>query len=189
MKTPSPLRSTLHVDVGAELKARLRAAAAALGRTPSQWTIELIQRELASAGAPATSSTPAGATKPGRVVLDAELSSLLDQVRARGQFRTRPAALRLALKTFVGQEPAAPQRVDAAPLKDAVAALMRSNHELLPIGTNINQIAKSLHAMQGSFGAGDAAQLASLAGSVRAHVDVASRLTADLRGLLTPHRS
>lgn len=189
MKTPSPLRATLHVDVGSDLKARLRAAAAALGRTPSQWTLELIQRELASAAAPATGTTPVGVAKPSRVVLDAELASLLEQVRERGQFRTRPATLRLVLKTFLGHEPAASQRIDAAPLKDAVAALMRSNHELLPIGTNINQIAKSLHAMQGAFGAGDAAQLASFVGSVRAHVDVASRLTADLRGLLTPHRS
>ena len=182
-------RATLHVDVGPELSARLRAAAAAGGRTPSEWTRELLQRELASGGAPATSSTPVGVAKPGRVVLDSELASLLDQVRERGQFRTRPATLRLVLKTFLGQGLAAAQRIDAAPLKDAVAALMRSNHELLPIGTNINQIAKSLHAMQGSFGAGDAARLASFAGSVRTHVEVASRLTADLRGLLTPHRS
>ena len=189
MKMPSPSRATLHVDVGADIKARLRAAAAALGRTPSQWTLELIQRELAAGDAPATSSALVGAAKPGRVVLDAELASLLDQVRERGQFRTRPATLRLVLKTFLGKELTEPQRIDAAPLKDAVAALMRSNHELLPIGTNINQIAKSLHAMQGSFGAGDATQLASFAGSVRAHVDVASRLTADLRGLLTPHKS
>ena len=42
-------RATLHVDVGPELSARLRAAAAAGGRTPSEWTRELLQRELARA--------------------------------------------------------------------------------------------------------------------------------------------
>ena len=40
-------RATLHVDVGPELSARVRAAAAAGGRTPSEWTRELLQRELA----------------------------------------------------------------------------------------------------------------------------------------------
>ena len=38
-------RATLHVDVGPELSARVRAAAAAGGRTPSEWTRELLQRE------------------------------------------------------------------------------------------------------------------------------------------------
>jgi hypothetical protein len=177
-------RATLHVDVGAELSARVRAAAAAGGRTPSEWTRELLQRELAQeAGSADTghsaarveASTPSSAAAPGRLVLDAELASLLHQVQSQGQFRTRPAALRLVLRHFIGQgsTPAA-EPVDATPLKDGVAALMRSNHELLPIGKNINQIAKSLNAMQGGFRNTDTKNLQVFAHAVREHVEQAA---------------
>ena len=98
-------RATLHVDVGPELSARVRAAAAAGGRTPSEWTRELLQRELAQEAASADTAhqqvhpgPDASAAAPGRLVLDAELASLLQQVQVQGQFRTRPAALRLVLQ-------------------------------------------------------------------------------------------
>ena len=193
-------RATLHVDVGPELSARLRAAAAAGGRTPSEWTRELLQRELARAGASADPERPVPGTKlptlapaqtqaaAGRLVLDAELATLLHQVQQQGQFRTRPAALRLVLRHFLGQGAATMQPVDAAPLKDGVAALMRSNHELLPIGKNINQIAKSLNAMQGGFRNSDTRNLQAFAQVVRDHVEQAARLVTALRSLLTPHK-
>lgn len=79
-------RATLHVDVGPELSARVRAAAAAGGRTPSEWTRELLQRELAQEAASVDtghqqqSGPDASAAAPGRLVLDAELASLLQQV-------------------------------------------------------------------------------------------------------------
>ena len=188
-------RATLHVDVGPELSARVRAAAAAGGRTPSEWTRELLQRELAQATASADtghqqqSGPDPSAAAPGRLVLDAELASLLQQVQAQGQFRTRPAALRLVLRHFIGQgsTPAA-ESVDATPLKDGVAALMRSNHELLPIGKNINQIAKSLNAMQGGFRNTDTKNLQVFAQAVREHVEQAARVVASIRALVTPHK-
>ena len=122
-------------------------------------------------------------------MLDAELASLLQQVQAQGQFRTRPAALRLVLRHFIGQgsTPAA-EPVDATPLKDGVAALMRSNHELLPIGKNINQIAKSLNAMQGGFRNTDTKNLQVFAQAVREHVEQAARVVASIRALVTPHK-
>jgi hypothetical protein len=125
---------------------------------------------------------------PGRLVLDAELASLLQQVQAQGQFRTRPAALRLVLRHFIGHgtTPAAAP-VDATPLKDGVAALMRSNHELLPIGKNINQIAKSLNAMQGEFRNTDTRNLQVFAQAVREHVEQAARVVSTIRALVTPH--
>jgi hypothetical protein len=189
-------RATLHVDVGPELSARLRAAAAAGGRTPSEWTRELLQRELVRAGASADAERPVPATNPatltsatpGRLVLDAELATLLNQVQQQGQFRTRPAALRLVLRHFLGQATATMQPVDATPLKDGVAALMRSNHELLPIGKNINQIAKSLNAMQGGFRNSDTRNLQAFAQVVRDHVEQAARLVTALRSLVTPHK-
>ena len=190
-------RATLHVDVGPELSARVRAAAAAGGRTPSEWTRELLQRELAQEAASADtghSQLHAGleasaSVAPGRLVLDAELASLLQQVQVQGQFRTRPAALRLVLRHFIGQgsTPAA-ESVDATPLKDGVAALMRSNHELLPIGKNINQIAKSLNAMQGGFRNTDTKNLQVFAQAVREHVEQAARVVASIRALVTPHK-
>ena len=122
-------------------------------------------------------------------MLDAELASLLQQVQAQGQFRTRPAALRLVLRHFIGQGPArAVEPVDATPLKDGVAALMRSNHELLPIGKNINQIAKSLNAMQGGFRNTDTKNLQVFAQAVREHVEQAARVVAAIRALVTPHK-
>jgi len=194
----SSQRATLHVDVGPELSARVRAAAAAGGRTPSEWTRELLQRELAQEPASADTGqqqqqqhaeTDASAAAPGRLVLDAELASLLQQVQTQGQFRTRPAALRLVLRHFIGQgsTPAA-EPVDATPLKDGVAALMRSNHELLPIGKNIHQIAKSLNAIQGGFRNTDTRNLQVFAQSVREHVEQAARVVATIRALVTPHK-
>ncbi len=189
-------RATLHVDVGPELSARVRAAAAAGGRTPSEWTRELLQRELAQEAASADtghqqvqSGPDASAAAPGRLVLDAELVSLLQQVQAQGQFRTRPAALRLVLRHFIGQGPTpAAEPVDATPLKDGVAALMRSNHELLPIGKNINQIAKSLNAMHGGFRNTDTRNLQVFAQAVREHVEQAARVVSTIRALVTPHK-
>ena len=195
-----PQRATLHVDVGTELSAQLRAAAAAGGRTPSEWTRDLLQRELAQhramARVPGDGSGASGAQSPfahpaatpGRLVLDAELAWLLQQVQQQGQFRTRPAALRLVLRHFLGRGAAPPQPVDATPLKDGVAALMRSNHELLPIGRSINQIAKSLNAMQGGFRNPDTKGLQAFAQAVREHVDQAARVVSNLRGLVTPHK-
>ena len=192
-------RATLHVDVGPELSGRVRAAAAAGGRTPSEWTRELLQRELrqetaqeaasADTGRQQQSGPDASAAAPGRLVLDAELASLLQQVQVQGQFRTRPAALRLVLRHFIGQgsTPTA-EPVDATPLKDGVAALMRSNHELLPIGKNINQIAKSLNAMQGGFRNTDTRNLQVFAQAVREHVEQAARVVSTLRALVTPHK-
>ena len=65
---------------------------------------------------------------------------------------------------------------------------MRSNHELLPIGKNINQIAKSLNAMQGGFRNTDTKNLQVFAQAVRDHVEQAARVGATLRALVTPHK-
>jgi hypothetical protein len=198
-KQPSH-RTTLHVDVGPELSARVRAAAAAGGRTPSEWTRELLQRELRQQAPQETAPTAIGhqqqpepdASKaaPGRLALDPELATLLQQIQQQGQFRTRPAALRLVLRHFASQGSAhAPDAIDATPLKDGVAALMRSNHELLPIGKNINQIAESLNAMQGGFRNTDNQNLQVFAQAVREHVEQAARVVATVRALVTPHKA
>ena len=126
-------------------------------------------------------------TKPGRVMLDAEVSALLDEAQARGKFLTRPAALRLVLTSFLNQPASDTRPVDAEPLKDAVAALMRSNHELVSIGSRLTDISRSLQADRTGLGRAQAAQLQALSAEVRTHVDLAARLTASLRRLVTPH--
>ena len=206
-KQPSQ-RATLHVDVGVELSARIRAAAAAGGLTPSEWTRDLLQRELAAEAVSGLASADteqaqlhahahlqlgpeaSAAATPGRLVLDAELASLLQQVQTQGQFRTRPAALRLVLRHFIGHgSTLAAEPVDTTPLKDGVAALMRSNHELLPIGKNIHQIAKSLNTMQGGFRNTDTRNLQVFAQAVREHVEQAARVVSTIRSLVTPHKT
>jgi hypothetical protein len=198
-RKPPSRRARLDVDVGPELSARVRAAAAAGGRTPSEWTRELLQRELRQETAQEAASADIGhqqqsgpdpsAAAPGRLVLDAELASLLQQVQAQGQFRTRPAALRLVLRHVIGQGSAPnAEPVDATPLKDGVAALMRSNHELLPISKNINQIAKSLNAAQGGFRNTDTKTLLVFAQAVREHVERAAKVVSTVRALVTPHK-
>jgi hypothetical protein len=197
---PTSHRARLAVDVGPELSARVRAAAAAGGCTPSEWTRELLQRELAPQAPPANPNHSQRPTAPeawespahGRLVLDAELVSLLQQVQTQGQFRTRPAALRLVLRHFLGQcqgaTPTTAEPVDATPLKDGVAALMRSNHELLPIGKNINQIAKALNAVHGGFRNTETRKLQVFAQAVREHVEQAARVVSTIRALVTPHK-
>ena len=65
---------------------------------------------------------------------------------------------------------------------------MRSNHELLPIGKNINQIVKSLNAMQGGFRNADSKNLQVFAQAVREHVEQAARVVATIRARVTPHQ-
>lgn len=194
---PSSQRSTLHVDVGPELSARVRAAAAAGGRTPSEWTRELLQRELAREAGSAGSPHPRPLTEPpapthaapGRLILDAELARLLQQVQVEGDFRTRPAALRLVLRHFIGQGSSrTTEPVDATPLKDGVAALMRSNHELLPIVKDINEIARSLNALDGRFRNTETKNLQVMAQAVRDHVEQAARVVSTIRALVTPQK-
>ena len=69
-----------------------------------------------------------------------------------------------------------------------MAALMRANHELQLIGKNINQIAKSLNAMQGGFRNTDTKNLQVFAQALREHVEQAARVVATIRALVTPHK-
>ena len=59
---------------------------------------------------------------------------------------------------------------------------------LLPIGKNINQIAKSLNAMHGGFRNTDTRNLQVFAQAVREHVEQAARVVATIRALVTPHK-
>ena len=199
--TPPNKRSSLHVDLGPDLESRLRAAAAAQGLTPSQWTRSAIQRGLQSSekGGQQLAAPAAGlANKPdraGRLDLDTELTEMLEQIKTQGQFRSRPAALRLVLRQFLGQstgqpsqDQAAPAAIDPTPLKEAVTALMRSNHELVPMGRNLNQVAKSLNQQRVSVKVIDVMTLQDVSATLKAHIEQAAKVTSALRSLVTPQK-
>lgn len=208
---PPTRRSALHVDLGAELEAQLRAAAAAQCVSPSQWTRAAIQEGLLAgapsavtqlkAEAPIHPQTQEGASRAqaspkseriSRLDLDAELAQMLEAINTKGQFRNRPAALRLVLRQYLcqmqGQGQTTPAAADVAPLKDAVAALMRSNHELVPMGRNLTQVAKSLHQQRVSLRVIDVMKLEAVAKRLKEHVAQASQVTAALRSLVTPKK-
>ena len=225
-------RSTLNVELGPALDAALRQAAASQGCPTSKLVRALLhqalrssQPEAAAAIEPApgadlialvaSASNRVGASDhPGpakaiRLAIDAPLAAELEAYKRRGQFRTRPAALRFALRAAQcaahslgdqgsghgarhgpdqhsgqGAKPSVSVTADPTPLKDAVAALVRSNHELAPIGTNINQIARLLNSMHTPLRDKQAKQLEVFVGEVREHVVQASRVSSALRTML-----
>jgi hypothetical protein len=181
-------RSTFTVDLGPELSAQLRAAAAAVGRTPSQLTRELIQREMLGTGASQVSAPGAAPaaepSRPGRVghmQLDAELAGMAKRVQEQGQFRSRPAALKVALRQFLTGQ-------DTSSLKDGVTALARSNHELLPIGRNLNQIAKQLNAMVAGVRPNELRNIDAFVAELREHLEMTSQLASASRAVVTSHK-
>lgn len=132
----SPSRSTFTVDIGAALRARLNAAAAASGRSPSQFTRELLTRSLAHPGGqrqpsiaedaaslPNTGPVPTSPAGVGRrIELDHDLAAQLDAYKERGGFRSRPAAIRFALETATQYRKAAAAPAASAPAAEAAPA-------------------------------------------------------------------
>lgn len=188
-------RSTVTVDLGAELKAQLQAAAAARGVSPSQWAREVIQRAAAEARTKRGAAQPKPEPEPkqpnaGRLVLDSDLAQLMAEVVRQGQFRSRPAALRLVLRQFLGKEAGEQsQPTDTSALKDGVSALMKSNYELGQVGININQIARAMNSLQGTFRQKDRQNLEVFVTEAREHIARASKVVAAMRKLLTPKRA
>ena len=177
----APRRFTTTVDLG-DMKDRLADVSAAAGIGPSTWIRELVRRELsAEAPAPATRPVAPPSEPVYRAWLDAPLTAKLDVLTERGGFRTRAAALRAMLEGVnVGQ-------AAGSSLGEAVRALGLSNHRLVAIGRNVNQIAKALHA-------GDAASVADRLAldeevqAVRKHLELAATVVAELRPMFKTHR-
>lgn len=66
-------------------------------------------------------------------------------------------------------------------MSDAVEALGASNHRLVAIGRNINQIAKALHGAGGRATTADVLALEEALGAIHRHLDLASTLVGELR--------
>ncbi len=174
--SPLPRRVTTSVDLG-ELRARLVEVSAAAGLGPSTWIRELVRRELSADGLPAV-GRPAAAGPASehvyRAWLDAELTAKLDLLTVRGGFRTRPATLRALLNGVnVGDANVS--------LGDAVGALGESNHHLVAIGRNINQIAKAMHGGGGRATTADVLALDEALRAIHEHLDLAATLVGELR--------
>lgn len=173
---PLPRRVTTSVDLG-ELRARLVEVSAAAGVGPSTWIRELVRRELSAEGLLAVAqAAAAGPASEGvyRAWLDAELTAKLDLLTERGGFRTRPATLRALLEGVnVGDANVS--------LSDAVEALGASNHHLVAIGRNINQIAKALHGGGGKVTTADVLTLDEALRVIHKHLDLAATLVGELR--------
>ncbi len=194
-------RATLNVDLG-PLREAVEARSAAAGVKASAWVRQALQEALARPqGAAVTDHEPGVATPPAaagpqgvdasrgpgvyRAWFDAEQTAKLDQVVARTGRRSRIKALH-ALLDGVQLEPAGASAVD---LVSAVGALTRSNHELVAIGRNLNQLTKNLNAYPGKTTAADRSAIERVLAMTRGHVEQAARLVAELRPLVKPVRS
>ena len=171
-----PRRLTTSVDLG-ELRARLVEVSAAAGLGPSTWIRELVRRELSTEGSAAI--TKPDARLPAtegvyRAWLDAELTTKLDVLTERGGFKTRVATLRALLKGVnVGDSDVC--------VGDAVEALGVSNHRLVAIGRNMNQIARALHGAGGKATTADVLAIDDAQRAIQKHLDLAAALVGELR--------
>lgn len=172
-------RAIASVDLG-DLKAEVTQRCAAASQTPSTWLRALIQRELASD----PTRPPKPLPRPRRAVtyrpwLEAELVDKLDRLCATSGFRSRTAAVRAVLDGVnVG--------AGGGGLGEAVTALSLSNHQLVALGRNLNQVARSLNAYPGKTTVADRQALERTGTAIRAHLEQASRLLAELRPMLKP---
>lgn len=117
-----------------------------------------------------------------RAWLDADLTADLDAITQTGGFRNRSAALRGILKNvgLAGSD---------SSTADAVRALGVSNHHLVAVGRNINQIAKALHALPGQTTAAERIELEEAVKAIHQHLNVASRLVGELRPMLKTEKA
>lgn len=187
---PQHTRSVTSVDLGA-MKARVAELSAAAGVGTSTWLRDLVHREVSRSAAPdgvggagvASDAGPFGGddvhSGPYRTWLDAAITAKLDRLTEANGFRTRAATLRALIEGVRiggggGNDGGGPSA------SDAVRALGVSNHHLVAIGRNVNQIAKSLHA-SGKVTTADRLALDEAVRVIHEHVAIASALVGELR--------
>lgn len=196
--------STLHVDLGEELKSSVLAAAQRAGMRPSDWVRS--QLKAAATAAPTTASTfsaanagaQADASKQGRahgrdlpgrasedlftsprthqLTLQAEDLEPLDRVASAGGFRSRPAALRFLLRHHDNAQSLAALRA----LPQTIPALAESNMAL--------QLAVRMAQAVGFAGDAGAGADPALRRDIQAHMDRAARVVAALQPLLSARK-
>lgn len=190
-KAPKTRSTLLTVELGA-LKAPVQARSAVEGVSPSEWVRQALLRalegpqepssgEVGRVGTPAVVDEPQGTDSSRgagvyRAWFDAGQTAKLDLIVARTGRRSRIKALHALLDGVqLGAE------ASAANLGDAVEALARSNHELVAVGRNLNQVAKSLNAYPGKTTTADRMAIEVVLATLRGHLEEAARLVTELR--------
>ena len=188
---PQRSRSVTSVDLGA-MKSRVAELSASAGVGTSTWLRDLVHRELSRSAAADGGQGAAGTTQaagvfdadddihpgPYRTWLDAALTAKLDRLTEANGFRTRPATLRALIEGVrIGD---GSDGAGGARASDAIRALGFSNHHLVAIGRNVNQIAKALHA-SGKTTTADRLALDEAVRVIHEHVAIASALVGELR--------
>ena len=182
--------STLHVDLGEELKSAVVAAAAQAGLRPSEW----VRSQLAQAAKAVDSSDrnqpdsgprrrgafePSGqAVEPKTHQLSLQTDDLawLDQIAQAGGFRSRPAALRYALRVLASSECLAALKQ----LPHAIPTLVQSNMTL-QTAVRLRNLLPLDGGVQSRLEAEDNAALRR---EIAQHLEDVSRLVAALQPLL-----
>lgn len=176
--SPTTRRVTTSVDLG-DLRDRLIEVSAAVGVGPSTWIRELVRRELSADGSPeglpmAAKAVATASDSVYRTWLDGELTAKLDLLTERGGFKNRASTLRAILEGVnVGSANVS--------LSEAVEAMGLSNHYLVAIGRNVNQVARALHGSGDKALTADRIALDEALRAIHKHLDVASALVGELR--------
>ena len=186
--------AALHVDVGPEIKAAVREAAQRAGVRPSDWVRSCLARALLEQGtAGSVDEVPArdrhvdgqstgstrdlfAASRPHQLSLQADDVEQLDRVAEAAGCRSRPAAVRYALRVMSTQESLAGLRQ----LPRTMAALVDSNVALQSAARLAAAFDEAAPGWQRAGGAMDPAVLRQLPG----HLEQAARVLAALRPLL-----
>jgi Arc/MetJ-type ribon-helix-helix transcriptional regulator len=188
------LAATVHVDLGADLKSAVCAAALQAGVRPSEWMrSQLAQAVSADAlrppekplsapqrRRPSEASGPGSGTKSHQLSLQCEDLHWLDQVAQAGGFRSRPAALRYALRVL-----AADEGVEALKrLPETIPMLVHSNMTLQSALRAYRSLGSDAHE-QSRFNDQDTRTLRQKIGE---HLEHVARLVAALQPLLETHK-
>ena len=192
-RPPKP-RATAHIDLG-PLKGAIAAQSAARRMTPSAWIRETLAARLATqdravldtqaqpSAEPSADQTTDPTPDYQALFTRAEAAKLDAIVSSTGR-RSRIAVLRALLDGVdLGTQGQAPSTTGAT-LFDATQALRSSNFALVPVGRNLNQVAKSLNAYPGKTSTAERMTIEQTVSAVSKHLDRAARLIAAVAPLV-----
>ncbi|WP_084267336.1 plasmid mobilization protein [Azohydromonas lata] len=172
---PSP-RQLLVVDVG-PLKPLIASCAAQAGKPPTTWARELMAQAVEALGAGPAPERPS----PKRPARNGNLVKFFARLTPE-----EAAAIKASAKTaglsqseYVGRLAMNPTAAGAVGVP-ALQALAESNRQLLAIGRNLNQIARTLNESPGQMTGADHALILRVAELARAHVELTASVIAEL---------
>ncbi len=180
----------VHVDLGADLKSAVCSAAMQAGVKPSEWMRSQLAHAFSAAepGLPAqpepdlrrrrgpAACAPTAASKSHQLGLQADDLAWLDQIARAGGFRSRPAALRYALRLLASDE-----GLEALNQLPTVTLMLVKSNMTLQTALRLPDTFPSEALGQTQLEAKDKL---SLRREIGAHLELVSQLLAALRPLL-----